>query len=63
MHLYISNLPLAANESDLISVFSQYGAVSSVELLRDPPLGEAVVTMPKSSEARKAVDNLNLTKL
>jgi len=67
MHLYITNLSLNVDEDDLTDIFSEYGTVNDVVVLKDPvtsnPIGNAVVTMPRKSQAGKAMANLNLTKI
>jgi RNA recognition motif-containing protein len=67
MHLYISNLSLNISEEELREIFSWYGNVSRVEILRDPvtnsPIGGAIVTMPQKEQAEFAVAKLNLTKI
>lgn len=61
--LYVGNLPKSVTEDELKTLFSQAGAVSSVELIKDrdsgQPKGFAFVTMADSAEAEKAISMFN----
>ena len=71
--LYVGNLSYSTTESDLRTLFSQAGTVSSCELIKDRDSGQskgfAFVTMGSQAEAEKAtsmfngkpLDNRNLT--
>jgi cold-inducible RNA-binding protein len=60
--LFVGNLAWAATEEDLSQLFSQYGTVESVEVLRDKftnrARGFAFLTMATDAEALNAVNNL-----
>ena len=60
--LFVGNLAWAATEEDLSQLFSQFGTVESVEVLRDKftnrARGFAFLTMSTDAEAANAVSNL-----
>ena len=62
--LYVGNLPYRANETAIRKLFSDYGTVISVRLVKDKETGKrrgyGFVEMPES-EARAAVAALNET--
>jgi cold-inducible RNA-binding protein len=61
--LYVGNLPYETQESDLQSLFAQFGTVDSVQVMRDRDTGRArgfaFVEMASESEAQAAVTQLN----
>ncbi len=61
--LYVGNLPKSVTEDELKTLFSQAGAVSAVEVIKDrdsgQPKGFAFVTMADSAEAEKAISMFN----
>ncbi|GGJ84870.1 MULTISPECIES: RNA recognition motif domain-containing protein [Parabacteroides] len=63
MNMYIGNLSYNVKESDLRDVMEEYGTVDSVKLIVDRDTrrskGFAFVEMPESSEAIKAINELN----
>ena len=63
--LYVGNLPYTASEQDLQDLFSQAGAVESVNVMRDMATGRArgfaFVEMASDDDAQKAIDQLNNT--
>jgi RNA recognition motif-containing protein len=63
MNIYVGNLDYKVNESDLESLFSEYGTVSSVKIISDKYNGRSkgfgFVEMEKNDEAKKAVSGLN----
>ncbi|MCS2892809.1 RNA-binding protein [Parabacteroides faecis] len=63
MNMYIGNLSYNVKESDLREVMEEYGTVDSVKLIVDRDTrrskGFAFVEMPESSEAIKAINELN----
>lgn len=63
MNMYIGNLSYNVKESDLRDVMEEYGTVDSVKLIVDRETrrskGFAFVEMPESSEAIKAINELN----
>lgn len=60
--LYVGNLPYKANESNVKSLFSQYGEVFAVRLMKDKRTGKrrgfGFVVMPEA-DAQKATTQLN----
>jgi cold-inducible RNA-binding protein len=62
--IYVGNLAHEATEDDLRQVFSQFGTVSTVSIIKDRetgrPRGFAFVEMPDGNEAAEAIKNLNL---
>ena len=63
MNMYIGNLSYNVKESDLRQVMEEYGTVDSVKLIVDRDTrrskGFAFVETPESSEAIKAINELN----
>lgn len=63
MNMYVGNLSYNVKESDLRDVMEEYGTVDSVKLIVDRDTrrskGFAFVEMPESSEAIKAINELN----
>jgi len=66
MNIYIGNLPRETNESEISELFSQFGEVTSVRLIKDrftdQPKGFGFLEMEQSS-ALKAINDLNDTEL
>lgn len=67
MNIEISNIDLNVIESDLRRLFTPFGEVRDVELLRDKwnnrSTGRALVNMPVEKQAQAAIVTLNGTKL
>jgi RNA recognition motif-containing protein len=65
--IYVGNLSFNATEEDLQQAFSQYGEVSSVNIITDRetgrPRGFAFVEMPNNEEAGQAIEQLNGTEI
>jgi RNA recognition motif-containing protein len=63
MNIHITNLNLNLIEADLQRLFTPYGEVKTIELVRDKlnnrSRGKAYVDMPVEAEGRKALMNLN----
>jgi len=63
MNIYVGNLDYKVNESDLESLFSEYGTVSSVKIISDKYNGRSkgfgFVEMENNDEAQKAISGLN----
>jgi RNA recognition motif-containing protein len=61
--LYVGNFPYATGEQDLQDLFSQAGAVESVNVMRDMATGQArgfaFVEMATEEDAQKAIAQLN----
>ena len=67
MNIYVGNLSFDATEDDIRQAFSQYGSVTSVNIITDRetgrPRGFGFVEMPNDGEARDAIDGLNLQRI
>jgi cold-inducible RNA-binding protein len=65
--LFIGNLSFQTSESDLTSLFSQYGVVENVNVITDrvtgQPRGFAFVEMSDRKQAESAISALNGTNL
>ena len=63
MNIYVGNLAYAVTEDQLREAFSQYGAVSRVNLIIDRDTGRskgfAFVEMDENSDANAAISGLN----
>jgi RNA recognition motif-containing protein len=67
MNIYVGNLPYSVTEEDLTELFSEYGEVSSSNVITDKFSGQSkgfgFVEMPNNSEANEAIKALNETPL
>jgi RNA recognition motif-containing protein len=65
MKLYVGNLSYQATEQDLKDLFSSYGEINSVNIVKDKFTGRAkgfaFVEMADSSSANSAIQSLNET--
>jgi len=65
--IYVGSLPYSVDESQLQSLFGQYGTVTEVNVITDQYSGRAkgfaFVEMANEDEARKAIDQLNGSEL
>lgn len=63
MNIYVGNLSETVSEEMLIRMFSEYGEVESVKLIKDRysgiSKGFGFVEMPSNAEADKAIKALN----
>jgi RNA recognition motif-containing protein len=63
--LHVGNISSAVLEDDLKTTFSQFGAVETVEIARDPVTGInrgfAIVAMSRDEDATAAIARLNFT--
>ena len=63
MNIYDGNLKFSVNEIDLKAVFSEFGEIESIKIIRDKFSGQSkgfgFVEMPSNSEADKAIKALN----
>ncbi len=63
MNIYVGNLPKDATDFELEDLFSGYGKVRSVKIIRDLFSGESkgfgFVEMNDKAEAQKALEELN----
>lgn len=67
MNIHVSNLAYNVTEDDLRALFSQFGELSGVNIVKERSSGQSrgfgFVEMPNNSEADKAMKALNGTKL
>jgi RNA recognition motif-containing protein len=67
MNIYVGNLDYNLQESELERVFSEYGEVASVKIIKDKYTGKAkgfgFVEMPDDEAANTAIEELNGTEL
>ena len=63
MNIYVGNLSRQAGETELQSLFSEFGEVKSVKIIKDnvtgEPRGFAFVEMPDNAEGSLAIRNLD----
>ncbi len=63
MNIYVGNLPYNLTEDDLRAAFSEFGEVSSANIIMDKMSGQSkgfgFVEMPDDSEADQAIKALN----
>lgn len=63
MNFYIGNLAFGVTENDLKDLFSEFGEVSSIKIIKDKFSGKSkgfgFLEMPDNSEADKAIKALN----
>ena len=67
MNIFIGNLSKDVTEEDLESLFSEYGTVRNVKVIKDLFSGESkgfgFLEMPGTAEAQKAMEELNTREL
>ena len=67
MDVFVGNLPIDVGADGLREIFEQFGEVSDVRLIKDPPSGKfkryAFVVMSSQEEAEKAIEEMNGTDL
>jgi RNA recognition motif-containing protein len=63
MNIYIGNLSHAITEDRLKALFTEFGEIETVKVIKDRfsgrPKGYGFVEMPSNSEADKAIKTLN----
>jgi RNA recognition motif-containing protein len=63
MNIYVGNLNYDVTEDDLSQVFTEFGHVSSVKIIKDRDTGRAkgfaFIDMPNQTEANSAVNSLD----
>jgi RNA recognition motif-containing protein len=67
MNIYVGNLNYSLSEDELEKVFSPYGEVTSVKIIRDKytdqSKGFGFIEMKSDADAQKAIDELNGTEV
>jgi cold-inducible RNA-binding protein len=63
MNIYVGNLPFDFSDEELREAFTDYGEVSSAQVIRDKMSGQSrgfgFVEMPQRSEAEAAINAVN----
>jgi len=63
MNIYVGNLSYETTEEDLRLAFGEFGAVESVNIIKDKFSGQSkgfgFVEMPSKAEGQSAIDGLN----
>ena len=63
MNVYVGNLPYTVRDNDLLSMFQEYGNVSSAKVVMDRETdrskGFGFVEMPSDDEGSNAINKLN----
>jgi RNA recognition motif-containing protein len=63
MNIFVSNISFKVRENSLRKLFSQYGTVERVKIVKDRETqrskGYGFVEMPNDDEARRAIEALN----
>ena len=63
MDIYVGNVAFTVSEDEIKNLFAEKGSVSAVKLIKDKFTGKskgfAFVTMDDSTEAQRAIDELN----
>jgi RNA recognition motif-containing protein len=67
MNIYIGQLPYNTSEEELKSIFTEYGEVASLNLIKDKFSGQSkgfgFIEMPNNAEADQAIKALNKSML
>ena len=67
MVIYIGNLPTDTTEAQLHEAFAEYGRIGAIYVMHDEVsgkgLGFAFVQMPGKTQAQRAIQALNLTRM
>jgi cold-inducible RNA-binding protein len=63
MNIYVGNLPFDAQDSDLRSLFAEYGTIDSASVITDRDTGRSrgfgFVELADAGEARRAIEDLD----
>jgi RNA recognition motif-containing protein len=63
MNIYVGNLPFDAQESDLRTLFAEFGAIDSAAVVNDRDTGRSrgfgFVEMASAEEALRAIEKLD----
>lgn len=67
MNIYVGQLPYSVTEDELRNMFTEFGEVASINLIKDRFSGQSkgfgFIDMPSNSEADKAIKALNKSSL
>ena len=67
MNIYVGNLSSGVKEDDLQGIFSEYGKIKSIKIIRDMFSGQSkgfgFIEMYSDTEGQKAIDELNLAEV
>lgn len=67
MEIFVGNLPIDVGAEGLREIFSKFGEVKDVRLIKDPPSGRfkryAFVVMANEEDAQKAIEEMDGTEL
>jgi len=67
MNIYVGQLPYSVKEDELREIFSEFGEIGSLNLIKDRYSGQSkgfgFVEMPNNSDADKAIKALNKSML
>lgn len=67
MNIYVGQLPYSVTEDELRNIFSEFGEIASINLIKDRFSGQSkgfgFIDMPSNSEADKAIKALNKSSL
>lgn len=63
MNIYVGNLPYGTTDEDIKSLFSEFGEVGSVNIIKDRMTGNSkgfgFVEMENDDAAKKAIEEIN----
>jgi RNA recognition motif-containing protein len=63
MRIYVGNLPYSVTDDDLQEMFSEFGELTSAEVVKDKFSGQSkgfgFVDMPDNADAEEAIRSLN----
>jgi len=67
MNIYVGQLPYSVTEEELKALFSEFGEISSINIIKDRFSGNSkgfgFIDMPNNSEADQAIKALNKSTL
>jgi RNA recognition motif-containing protein len=67
LNIYVGNLPRTATEESVRELFSEYGEVTEVKILKDQYSGElrgfGFITMSSKADGQKAINEINGTEV
>ena len=67
MNIYVGNLSFDATEADIENAFGEYGAVQTVNIIKDRDTGRSrgfgFVEMTDAQAAQQAIDGLNMKEI